>query len=723
MSNYASLKATINANIKTNGNQEITGAIMNSVLNAMVNSLGAGYQFIGVATPTNPGTAQTPDYKCFYLATTPGTYSYLGGLVVADGEVALLKWNTSWTKEVTGIASADKLYQSVQDLPNLPILPKIINGEYIDTDGTIKSSTSFKRTDKINVYFLSEIEIVAPDGGSSYVCFLDKDLGLVSNFRVNQGTNVVSVPDGAFYLICSYSRTATDWQFNATEFNGKYKNSYAYLGHNIRLSNYENLQITQKYGNGNSYILVDFGGGYIVFMNENGSSGWVGPLQSYTIPSNGYLYYNIKSKSVSVSQTILPWTENVLLLECHYGYAISGALLDMKYQSSQFSYEYNVRPVLRFAYYETISITRNGEASLTVNFGTGNLLYYFYGGSSLKQYVSLPSTDFVVPHNQYLYYNIARNALEISDSQRFGYTDILLVNCHRGYAVQGWLMEIYENTKPSREHSYSGPRIAIGQSNGFSVTKWKEISFPTIMQGCSIYNNLLCVAGSEENTSKFFIYNVESGELVAKVPNDSSLHYNTMCFSNEIPENSPVPYLYVNAWDGDRRICVYKFANDYTPTLVQTISVSNINTAIIGAGQMDFGVDLGNKKLYTIAYKRDNSETTGNSTMVCEFDLPPITENSVVNLLDANIKRAIELPFIYLRQQCVYENGKIYILTSENYGYLCVIDVATLSLINKVHLGTDLKIHALPEVEGLFLYNSNAFVISYGDTGVYKLSF
>ena len=116
MSDYSSLKATINANVKTNDNHEITGSIMNSVLNAMVNSLGAGYQFMGVATPTNPGSAQTPDYKCFYLATTPGTYTNLGGLVVADGEVAILKYDSSWTKEVTGIASADQLNQLGQGI-------------------------------------------------------------------------------------------------------------------------------------------------------------------------------------------------------------------------------------------------------------------------------------------------------------------------------------------------------------------------------------------------------------------------------------------------------------------------------------------------------------------------------------------------------------------------------------------------------------------------------
>ena len=96
MSNYATLKATIDANIAQNGVEAITGDILNSVLNTMVTSLGAGYQFMGVATPsTNPGT---PDQKVFYLASQPGTYTNFGGAEVGN-EVAVLKYATSWTKE------------------------------------------------------------------------------------------------------------------------------------------------------------------------------------------------------------------------------------------------------------------------------------------------------------------------------------------------------------------------------------------------------------------------------------------------------------------------------------------------------------------------------------------------------------------------------------------------------------------------------------------------
>ena len=107
MSNYNSLKTTIDANIKQNGRQEIKGQILNSVLNQMVTTLGIGYQFMGVATiDTNPGS---PDAKVFYIANGKGTYTNFGGLEVTEDEVVVLYWDSSWHKEATGIASNEKL--------------------------------------------------------------------------------------------------------------------------------------------------------------------------------------------------------------------------------------------------------------------------------------------------------------------------------------------------------------------------------------------------------------------------------------------------------------------------------------------------------------------------------------------------------------------------------------------------------------------------------------
>ena len=107
MANYQLLKADIDAKVYQNGAQEITGENLNSVLNAMVTTLGAEYQFAGVATKdTNPGT---PDAKVFYIANGKGTYTNFGGLEVTEDEVVVLYWDTAWHKEATGIAPADKL--------------------------------------------------------------------------------------------------------------------------------------------------------------------------------------------------------------------------------------------------------------------------------------------------------------------------------------------------------------------------------------------------------------------------------------------------------------------------------------------------------------------------------------------------------------------------------------------------------------------------------------
>lgn len=95
MANYATLKSAIQQVIKTNGNNEITGLILQQTLIAMIESLGGDYQFVGVAkTTTNPGT---PDTNVAYIA-GPGTYPNFSGLVLS-GKVNVLKYNGTWVGE------------------------------------------------------------------------------------------------------------------------------------------------------------------------------------------------------------------------------------------------------------------------------------------------------------------------------------------------------------------------------------------------------------------------------------------------------------------------------------------------------------------------------------------------------------------------------------------------------------------------------------------------
>ena len=98
MADFNALETLINAYIKKNGVQAITGNILNGVLRGMVSALGKGYTIVGVATPsTDPGTLTGP---CAYYASTYGTYTNFGNIVVNDGEIAMLIYDEqTWHKE------------------------------------------------------------------------------------------------------------------------------------------------------------------------------------------------------------------------------------------------------------------------------------------------------------------------------------------------------------------------------------------------------------------------------------------------------------------------------------------------------------------------------------------------------------------------------------------------------------------------------------------------
>ena len=99
MSSYNELIALINGCINRNGVQAITGRVLNGVLRAMVNQLGAGYTLGGVAHPTDyTGTPEAP--VCYY-ASEVGTYTHFGNIQIVPGELALLCFDLTdgWFKE------------------------------------------------------------------------------------------------------------------------------------------------------------------------------------------------------------------------------------------------------------------------------------------------------------------------------------------------------------------------------------------------------------------------------------------------------------------------------------------------------------------------------------------------------------------------------------------------------------------------------------------------
>lgn len=93
MANYATLKSAVQSVITQNGNNEITGLILQQTLLAIIESIGTGYQFIGIATPeTVPGT---PDQRVFYIGSS-GTYPNFGPAVVPDGNLGIFYYDSAW---------------------------------------------------------------------------------------------------------------------------------------------------------------------------------------------------------------------------------------------------------------------------------------------------------------------------------------------------------------------------------------------------------------------------------------------------------------------------------------------------------------------------------------------------------------------------------------------------------------------------------------------------
>ena len=201
MSNYSGLKQDINNNIYENQTQQITGTVLNAILNEMTASLGAGYQFAGVATlGMNPGD---PDQRVFYLA-GEGIYTSFGGIQVPAGKLGVLKWDNRWTLQtidglgggganLTGYVSV----ASTDDLPDegQPTLGYLCGtnlylyvGEGGDTkEGKYQDCGSFRGPEGAYIQDIEQTETSHENGGRNTIKMTLSD-GRSFNAYVHNGT-------------------------------------------------------------------------------------------------------------------------------------------------------------------------------------------------------------------------------------------------------------------------------------------------------------------------------------------------------------------------------------------------------------------------------------------------------------------------------------------------------------------------------------------------------
>lgn len=189
MANYATLKTAIQNVIKTNGNNEITGALLQQSLLAMINSLGSDFQFVGVANEnTTPGT---PDQNIFYIA-GPGTYPNFTA-VVKDGYIGIFKYNGSWS--VDYIAFGKKYDDAISE-----ILTKIgdfqlsygdaisaphESGNLLKSDGSVVSSTA-DISDFVEIGNGIKTQVRTPSNVSyAGYCLYDENQNFVRSYRAS----------------------------------------------------------------------------------------------------------------------------------------------------------------------------------------------------------------------------------------------------------------------------------------------------------------------------------------------------------------------------------------------------------------------------------------------------------------------------------------------------------------------------------------------------------
>lgn len=177
MSQYATLTAAIQQVIKQNGNNEITGNILQQTLLSMVTSLGAYYQFAGVAVPaTNPGT---PDQRVCYIA-GPGTYPNFGATVVPGGSIGIFAYNSAWVYTVMSIS------QVVDNLTTADATKSLSANQGVVLDGKIKDANT---NVGLNIFEIAKIGDFAQVTGTGTVISPTETLGGYYNVETKQWGN------------------------------------------------------------------------------------------------------------------------------------------------------------------------------------------------------------------------------------------------------------------------------------------------------------------------------------------------------------------------------------------------------------------------------------------------------------------------------------------------------------------------------------------------------
>ena len=210
MANYTDLKAAIVAVIKANGNNEITGTILQSTLLSIVNSVGANATFKGVAnSTTNPGT---PDQNVFYITGTPGEYANFGLTVPAGFNIISNNSAGAWVLTTVSQFPVDyygNKYLAKGDIDltgyNVASINDFKKGYYFNwTNYSLATNPSYWMSPYYPVVAGSTYRINAQQ-----IIWFDANYNMLGSELALGGTvRVVTAPENAAYIILNVSTDA-----------------------------------------------------------------------------------------------------------------------------------------------------------------------------------------------------------------------------------------------------------------------------------------------------------------------------------------------------------------------------------------------------------------------------------------------------------------------------------------------------------------------------------
>lgn len=234
MANWTDLIAAIQAVIKQNGNQEITGTILQSVLTNLVSNVGADATYKGEATPaTVPGT---PDGNVFYMATKNGIYPNFNGYVVNNQLTVFTNKSGQWVGQSLGVMNNTFVMAFINSITYTNLLSPNLDSFYLTNRLDANGGTLIANTGFTQIVTSKGIPIIA---GQTYV--------VSGSYYPYNGTPPIrgSITTGANF---TGSRYAPTW----TEVTGGYKftapvDGYLYVDFELNSSLTElksNSQIT-----------------------------------------------------------------------------------------------------------------------------------------------------------------------------------------------------------------------------------------------------------------------------------------------------------------------------------------------------------------------------------------------------------------------------------------------------------------------------------------------